>query len=235
MGSAVTEFSALNLEDLRKMARKLGVLVKDADKNWRSRSEIIEDCRRAINISPVEETVGAAPGHASASMDSSPSKVANAQGLESGNDASASVLAEGPGLVENAVNRPAPGGRPRSFAEKLADKLRKRKPEAKEAAKLRMRKPEAKEAAKLRMGKPEAKEAAKLRMGKPEAKEAAKLRKGKPEAKAQDRMRKRDPLVREENRKQKAQRVADKKRAERAERHRARARRQLETVHTGGC
>ena len=66
----------LNRDDLRKKARKLSVAVKDADKNWRSRSEIEEDYWRAINRSLVEETVGAAPGHASASMDSSPSMVA---------------------------------------------------------------------------------------------------------------------------------------------------------------
>ena len=49
--SAIGELSALNLEDLRKEARKRGVLVKDAGKKWRTRTEIEEDCRRAVNRS----------------------------------------------------------------------------------------------------------------------------------------------------------------------------------------
>ena len=64
--SAIAELSALNLQDLRKEARKRGVLVKDAGKKWRTRSEIEEDCRRAMNRSLVQETEDAAPGNAGA-------------------------------------------------------------------------------------------------------------------------------------------------------------------------
>ncbi len=49
---------------------------------------------RTTNRSPVDETEGAASGNASASMESSPSRDANAQGLATGNDSSASAIAE---------------------------------------------------------------------------------------------------------------------------------------------
>ncbi len=48
LSRALAELSALNLEAFRKEARRFGVSVKDEGKKWRTKTEILEDCRLAL-------------------------------------------------------------------------------------------------------------------------------------------------------------------------------------------
>ena len=131
LDAVMAELSALEKDQVRAIATILGVDHRDENRNIKTKEEFLKDCRLALE--------------------------AKLLGVQQESRRSRSAFGvrriAGPFLVENLVNHPAPGRRRKSFAAKVADKLHKRKPEAKENTKLHKRKPETKEAVKLRVRK----------------------------------------------------------------------------------
>ena len=229
----------MNQRDLRNKARRLGVLVKDASKKWRNRSEIEEDCRCAMNRSSASlalrlacgleaERTTTVPGYAGASMHTA-STAANfdSQGLGSGGNALGAAVAElsalNLGQLRATVTSLGVAHRGESRRRKTRNRLEE---DCRRALEDRWSKRNARDKLLQRLRRSFAHVKAKDRLGKrdPQVKEKDRLRKRDPEVKAKDRLRKR----------RKATREACKKRAALAGTRRAHANRKQEAVCPGG-